>query len=179
MTTVETPTIEIPRLPDETAKAYSARVEYLTMGAGRSLDKLRQKYGKTTSSYTRQLEDWSAKYGWQKSVSDYDRMLADIAAQQHADAYRRDLEAYRDKALKAGRDLFTVAQALLIQCSRAIQGQQIEGKDGRIYTIPAMELTPTTLATASRALLQALDIEAHALRVADILPQLTEAHDGE
>ena len=177
--TTDTLTIEIPKIENETPRAFAARAEYLTMGAGRSLDKLRQKHGKTTASYTRQLEDWSAKYGWQKSASEYDRMLADIAAQQHADAYRRDLEAYRDKALKAGRDLFTVAQALLIQCSRAIQGQQIEGKDGKVYTIPAMELTPTTLATASRALLQALDIEAHALRVADILPQLTEAHDGE
>ena len=71
MTTRDTATIEIPRLPDETPRAYAARVEYLTMGAGRSLDKLRQNHGKTTATYTRQVENWSAKYGWQHHAAQY------------------------------------------------------------------------------------------------------------
>lgn len=59
--------ITIPRLPDESARAYAARVDYVTAGPGRSLEKLQQKIGKNTS-YVRQLSEWSSRYGWVESA---------------------------------------------------------------------------------------------------------------
>jgi hypothetical protein len=162
-------TIEIPRLPDESSRAYEARVSYVTMGPARSIDAVTQKWNKSRSLFAR----WSEQYGWVDSARLYDEQQAFLTIQEAAATYRKDLEEHRTKTMKAGGDLFTVAQALLVQCGRAIRGQQIEGKDGKLYTIPAMELTPTTLATAARALTTALDLEAHALRIADLLPKLS------
>ncbi len=166
------PQITIPKLESETPRAYAARVEYLTMGAGRSLDRLRQNHGKTTATYTRQVEDWSAKYGWQRHAEQYDQTLATLAAQAHAEQYRRDLDEHRQRYQKAGRDLHAIAQGLLAQCARAVRGEVVRTTDGREITIPAMELTPAALSTAMRALMVAADLEAHALRVADLLPRL-------
>jgi hypothetical protein len=166
-------TIEIPRLPDESSRAYEARVRYVTMGPERSIDKVAHQRGIKTGSRSTTLLEWSRQYGWVESARQYDEQQAFLTIQEAAATYRKDLEEHRAKTMKAGGDLFTVAQALLVQCGRAIRGQQIEGKDGKLYTIPAMELTPTTLATAARALTTALDLEAHALRIADLLPKLS------
>jgi hypothetical protein len=172
---IDTLSVTIPQENDETARAYAARVIYLTMGPSRSLEKIRgQSVGNVrVTNRLATLEEWSVRYNWVESSRRYDQILSDITIQEAAATYRKDLEEHRAKTMKAGGDLFTVAQALLVQCGRAIRGQQIEGKDGKLYTIPAMELTPTTLATAARALTTALDLEAHALRIADLLPKLS------
>lgn len=175
-----TATIELPRRTEdgESARAHEMRVAYATMGPGRSLEKLRQKYGKS-AAYIRQLEEWSSQYGWVESARQYDEQQVFLTIQEASASYRRDLEAHREKAMRAGSDLFTVAQALLVQCGRAIRGERIEGKDGKTYVIPAMELTPSTLATVTRAMTTALDLEAHALRIAELLPRLTDESDSQ
>lgn len=150
MTTALT-TIEIPRLPNESARAYAARVEYVTMGPGRSLARLGQSSGRHKTLY----EQWSAKYGWVESARRYDEAVAYITVQEAAAAYRRDLEEHRERASKAGKALYGVAVEML----------------GKLRSAP-VEYTPATLATIARALTVALDIEAHALRVADLLPRL-------
>lgn len=175
------PQIDIPRMEGETARAYAARVEYITAGEGRSIDKLLDQKRIKSVSRSSTLLHWSAKYGWVESARQYDNTLATLkaqhAAQAELSAYREALESHRTRYQKAGQDLHTVASALLTQCARAIKGERIEGKDGKIYTIPAMELTPTSLSTAMRALTTAADLEAHALRIADLLPRLN--HDSE
>lgn len=173
-----TATSEIPRrteAPQESARAKAAKTAYITMGPERSLEKVGQKYAKSVPL----LKRWSALYNWQEEARRWDDQQLFIARQMAGDAYRRDLEAHREKAMRAGSDLFTVAQALLVQCGRAIRGERIEGKDGKTYIIPAMELTPSTLTTVTRALTTALDLEAHALRIADLLPRLTDESDSQ
>lgn len=168
------PTITIPKLENETPRAYAARVEYLTMGAGRSLDRVAgQKGGKSGGRINNTtVENWSVKYGWAARATEYDATLATLAAQAHAEQYRRDLDEHRQRYQKAGRDLHAIAQGLLAQCARAVRGEVVRTTDGREITIPAMELTPAALSTAMRALMVAADLEAHALRVADLLPRL-------
>ncbi len=161
-------TITLPRLPDESARAYAARVEYVTMGAGRSLDKLRQSYGKTTA-YTRQLEVWSAQYGWQDSARAYDDQVAYLTVQDAATQYQDDLRAFRIKYGKAGDDLHKVSTAMLSLFARNLQGQKIEGKDGKTYIIPAVEMNANTLGQIKSALQAAADLEALALRVEGLL----------
>jgi hypothetical protein len=167
-------TIELPRLPDESARAYAARVEYVTMGAGRSLEKLRQKYNRNTS-YIRQLAEWSAKYGWVGSADKYDAEISYITVQDAADRYRTDLEAHRKKASEAGGALYAVAGQLLKQVNQALnQPRVIMGADGNRYTLHGIELNGNTLSIVSRAMQTALDLEAHALNIDKLLPSLTD-----
>lgn len=175
-----TTSIEIPRLDGETSRQYAARVEYLAMGPGRSLVKLaevlRQKRGKTA---VRSLEEWSSAHRWREHAAAYDRMLADLAAQAHARQYQHELEKHRDRARKVSGELYDIARALLMQCGRAVRGQVIKGADGNEYTIPAMDLTPATMNTAMRGLLAALDLEAHALGVDELLPRIVRPEGDE
>ena len=59
----------------ETDTAYDRFMAYLKLGTERSLDKVRQNYGKTTA-YKRQLEKWSSKYDWVDRCRAYDEHLA-------------------------------------------------------------------------------------------------------
>jgi len=157
--TVE-PEISVPMLADETARAYNARVGYLTMGAGRSLDKLRQTYGKSTA-YTRQLEVWSERYGWVQSALLYDQTLANLAARAHAERYAADLLAHRTDADHYGKALCGVAITMLAQL-------QAQAK--------TVEYSPAALGAIARALTTGLDLRAHALGLAQLLDTLTPAH---
>ena len=66
-----------------------------------------------------------------------------------------------------------IASGLLAQCARAIRGEVVIDKDGKAHTIPAMELTPASLRVAMQALTIAADLEAHALRLGELLPRLS------
>ena len=167
------PAITMPRLDNETPRAYAARVRYLTMGAERSLDKLAGHFGGRDGANNTTVENWSVKYGWRAHAAAYDQTLATLAAQAAATEYLAEARAHRERTKKVASDLYAVSTALLAQCSRAIRGQIITGMDGTVYTIPAMELTPATLATATRGLLAALDLGAHALDLDRLLPTLT------
>lgn len=172
----EQPTITIPRLPDEPPRAYAARVEYVTMGAGRSAERVRAKIGLRSA---RRIELWSAQYGWVDSARQYDDAAAALRIQAAAEAYRRDLEDHRQRYAKAGRDLYTVATAMVAHMARHLRdaGRTLELRDGTTYTVPAVRLSDTTLGAVSRALTIAGDLEAHALRLEELIPQLTDADD--
>ena len=175
------PQIDIPRIASETARAYAARVEYVIAGEGRSIDRLADQRRSKSGSRSTTLLNWSAKYGWVESARAYDNTIATLKAQHAAQAelssYRDALENHRARYQKAGQDLYAIASGLLSQCARAIKGEQIKGADGKTYTIPAMELTPATVSTAMRALAIAADLEAHALRIAELLPALSRGGD--
>lgn len=65
------------RKPSETDRAVQACNDYLRMGAGRSLRKLLQKYGKTRRNTTPTdsfdtLANWSSSFEWQLRAAAYD-----------------------------------------------------------------------------------------------------------
>lgn len=178
MTTRDTATIEIPRLDGETPRAYAARVEYLTMGAGRSLHKLedvlRQKRGK---SAVRTLEEWSARYGWQRSAELYDQALASVAVARHRAEYDKALEEHRRKVLEKTASLTKILDGLEAQVARALTGQVIEGKDGKTYYIPKMPIEVSAVAALMRGRLTVADMEAHALDIPGLRAALLEGAD--
>ncbi len=169
-----TPAITIPSLENESQPAYQARVRYVVLGEQRSLDVVAQELHKSRSLLGR----WSERHHWQEHARRYDELLASLAAQAHAEQYRKDLEEHRSRYQSAGRDLYNVAQGLMVLLAQSMRGRTIEGKDGKVYTIPTMEMTPNTLSIAARALTIAADLEAHALRIADVLPKL-DVYDTE
>lgn len=148
------PTIEIPRLEHETPPRYAARVEYLTMGESRDLRSLAQKLHKSLTLVGR----WSTIDNWQEHARRYDEALAGLAVQQHAASYLADLEEHRTRYQKTGRALHGVAGRMLEQLSRQVA---------------TMELNAASLATITKAMQVAADLEAHALRVGELLPKLS------
>jgi hypothetical protein len=164
-------TIELPRLENESARAYAARVEYVTMGAGRSLETIGQKLGKSKAL----MERWSSKYGWVSSAEKYDADVSYITVQDAADKYVTDLEAHRKKASDAGAALYAVAGQLIKQINTALANpKKIKGEDGKWYTLHGVDLTANTFSIAARAMQTALDLEAHALNLDRLLPSLTD-----
>jgi hypothetical protein len=146
----------IPRLEEETARAHAMKVAYVTMGPNRSLEKLRQRYDKNTS-YIRQLAEWSSQFDWQATARAWDDQQAAAVARDASESYRRDLEDHRKRYGDMGKALYQVAAKMLKKLDASVA---------------TMEATPQTLAIASRAVTIAADLEAHALRLGDILPKL-------
>jgi hypothetical protein len=147
------PTIELPRIDDESARAYAARVAYAKMGPQRSLEKLRQQIGNRSVRY---LEQWSTKYGWTKSAEDYDRQLTYITLEEAQEAYRADLADYRKRYGDMGKALYGSA-VLAMRKINAVLGK------------PETELGVGSLITIINAVKTAADLEALALRVEHLL----------
>lgn len=153
----------IPRLESESAKAHAAKVAYVTMGPQRSLDKLRQQIGKT-AAYVRQLEAWSSQHDWQATARAWDDQHAALVAQHASATYLAEVEEHRQRYQQVGKALYTVAAKLLKRLDNAAAD-------------PALELRPTDLGTLTKALTTAADLEAHALRLGDLLPTLSHDDD--
>lgn len=61
--------------PEETAKAYAAFCIYRDLGAGRTIPKLREEFGKTSGKKPlseRQYESYSSRYRWSERVAAWD-----------------------------------------------------------------------------------------------------------
>lgn len=98
---------------NETTRAIQACNDYLRMGPGRSLEKLRQSYVETTSEKPptrtlRTLQNWSSAYGWVERAGLYD-------AQQEA-IKTAEVERLRTEGLASDheriRELNDIFQAL-------------------------------------------------------------------
>lgn len=152
-------TIDLPRLPDETAPAYAARVAYVTMGAQRSLSAVGRSLGKSTTLMSR----WSAAHDWARSARQYDDALAAAQAQQAAADYLAQLKRLQADSLAYGRALCGVAVEMLTE----LRDQK-----------KAIEYSPAALSTIARAMTTGIDLQALALRVADVLPKLTYDEPG-
>ena len=157
------------QLPSESAQAYEAACAYFGMGADRNLSAVAQKCNKSISLMGR----WSSAHGWTERAREYDAALAKEASAAHTARYLADLEAHRKRSMEAGSALYTVAGQLIKQLNYALsQPRKIEGKDGKTYTIHSVELNANTFAVAARGITAALDLEAHALGIDKLLPEL-------
>jgi hypothetical protein len=156
-TTAERPTIErtveIPRLENERAERYQARTLYTTMGPDRNLRAVAQQLNKSLTIIGR----WSSEDDWPHLAAAYDQTLGNLAARDASASYRAELEDHRKRYGDMGKALYLVAAKMLKKLDASVA---------------TMEATPQTLAIASRAVTIAADLEAHALRLGDILPKL-------
>lgn len=152
------PDITLPRLPDESARAYAARVEYVTMGPGRSMERLLARpQSAPKAPPTRRIEtlkDWSVKFNWPDSARQYDEQVAYLTVQEAAEDYRADLADYRKRYGDMGKALLGVAAKLLNKLNK---------------TAGSMEVGPGALSLITNAAKAAADLEALALRVEHLL----------
>jgi hypothetical protein len=163
------PTIELPRLENESARAYQARTEYILAGPNRDLRSLAQRLDKSLTIVGR----WSSQYEWVKRAAEYDRMVADIAARAQSEQYLADLEAHRKRAADSAHGLYTVSAQLIKAMNQALANpRKIKGEDGKTYTLHGIELNASAYSAAVRGMQTALDIEAHALGLSELMPKL-------
>jgi hypothetical protein len=163
----DAPTITIPRHANESASAYDARVRYVTMGPGRSIDKVGDQLGiRTGSKRVSRLLEWSGRFEWVDSARRYDDAVAYVTIQESAAQYRKDLEDHRQRYGKSGRELHALANTYIRKLA------------DRLRSLDSADITPGRIAndvrTVAAALTVAADLEAHALRVADLLPRLAD-----
>lgn len=156
--TTSTTTIELPRLPDESAKAFAARQEYVLMGPQRSLEKTRIKLAKSSPGYRRVLQEWSERFGWVESAKRYDDEISYVTVNEAADAYRLDLADYRKRYGDMGKALYSSAAKMLRKINTSLDS-------------PLTELGVGSLITAINAAKTAADLEALALRVEGLLSE--------
>lgn len=140
----------IERLPDESAKAYQARIEYVTMGPERSTAKVGQRLGKTKDL----MDRWSSRHDWQATARAWDNQQAAALQAHAAEQYRADLADYRKRYSELGKGLWQAAAVLAARLA----------KEAR-----TMDLGPGALALAANAAKTAADLEALALRVEHLL----------
>jgi hypothetical protein len=165
-------TIELPRLEHERPERYEARVNYILMGADRSLEAVSQKLAKSVPLMKR----WSAEDHWVEHAARYDATVYTVAANDASDQYRADLAAHRDRAMTSAKNLLALANGLTrIYADALQQPQKIKGEDGHIYTLHRITVDTTTLTTIARATVASLDLEAHALGVDTALSRLDDS----
>ena len=143
------------RMAGEGAKPHAARVAYVTMGTGRSLERVAQQLGKSKAL----MERWSTAWRWADSAATWDAAQADEAQRRAGEAYQLELEAHRRMCLQTGRALCAVATRMLSLLNDKL---------------PTMELTPHHLGVVARALVTAHDLEAHALGVERLMQRMGE-----
>ena len=142
-----TPATVIPRLADESAKAHAAKVTYVTAGTQRSLEKLRQQIGTRSVRY---LELWSAAHDWGATARAWDDQQA-AAVEQHArTTYIADLDDHRVRYGLTGKALHAKA----------------------VKALALLDPATMTMPQIVAAVATAADLEAHALRIGELLPRL-------
>ena len=121
------------RQDTDTDKSFAAFCKYRDMGGDRSLEKLLQKYPKSTpSSYVRILKLWSAKHKWVERCRAFDNeelQRESVLLQQKRLERRIQMEEdawdRRDKLIKKGDTLIAIPIA-----------KPITGKDGTTVYMP-------------------------------------------
>jgi hypothetical protein len=145
------PTIELPRLPEESARAYAARVEYVTMGPQRSQEAVSQRLGKSRQLMYR----WATRHDWAGSARQYDEQVSYLSVQEAADKYLIELSDYRKRYGEMGKALYGSAAKMLKKINKMLDSVEA--------------ISPGSLLTVINAAKTAADLEALALRVEHLL----------
>lgn len=151
MTTPDSPFLA--PLPGEGSRPYAARMMYTTMGNARSLDRVAQQLAKSLPL----LKRWSSQFNWVDCAREYDQQLALRAAQVHQEAYLAEIESHRRRYGDTGRALHAMCVKLLYELNQHLT---------------TMDYSPASLGAICRAITTAADLEAHSLRLAELLPRL-------
>lgn len=139
--------------PTESPQAYEAACTYFGMGADRSTAVVAQRLRKSVSLMNR----WSGAHDWVERSRAYDQAVQHEIAAQRSAQYIEDVKEHQQRYRETGKALHGVGVKLLRRFANEIEN---------------LELTPNSLAVLVKALTTAGDLEAHALSLDELLPQL-------
>ena len=163
MTITTTPTIEIPRLEGETARAYNARVQYITMGPQRSIDRLADQVGINSRSRYTYMRDWSVRFNWVEHARRYDDAVASLTVHRATTEYQEQLENQRREAFSLGSEMLDASRAMLADIMARRQ---------------QMEYRPGDLAIVAKVAMAGLEARSHALNIDRLMQMLEQQQDG-
>jgi hypothetical protein len=96
------------RQEGESAEAFAAAEAYFVLGAGRSLAKVGQKWGKSRSL----LERWSQEWRWVERAEAYDRRMARVAQRARERALVEETEKWARRRDEIREREWRIAEAM-------------------------------------------------------------------
>ena len=158
--------MSFPQLPGEPADAYNQLLIHRDLGPGRLFRQTAELAGCSESTLRRRSEQWQ----WKKRLANYDADLLDQLSIEGRDesleSFQSSLQVFRDDQRQRAKRVGELAEGMLSLIKESLQQQLSEGVMLRGRELPAV------LSAAVKALEGAMEIEATALGVSELLEQL-------
>ena len=155
-----------PQLPGEPSDAFEHLLLHRDFGPGRQFSQTADVVGCSESTLRRRSQQWN----WKERLEAYDASLLSQISSQGRDvsleSHQQSLETFRQEQLQRAQRMALLAEGMLMLAMRSLQHQLDEGE-----MLRGREL-PTVLSAAVKALEGAMNIEATALGVSELLTQV-------
>ena len=156
-----------PQLPSEPADAFEQLLFHRDLGPSRQFSQTADLVGCSESTLRRRAEQWN----WVERLADYDsgmlQQASEARTKDELDRYKNQLETFRMEQLARARTVGARAEELLVMVETSLRHHQEAG------TVLQGREIPSVMAAACKALEGAMNIEATALGVADLLEDLS------
>ena len=153
------------QLPGEPADAFEQLLLYRDLGPSRQFSQTADLVCCSESTLRRRAEQWN----WDERLADYDSAMLQQASEARTEAeldrYKDQLETFRQEQLSRAQMVGDRAEELLALVERSLQHHLDAG------TMLQLRELPSVMAAACKALEGAMNIEATALGVAELLDQ--------
>ena len=152
-----------PQLPGEPSGAYEQLLLHRDFGPSRQFSQTAETVGCSESTLRRRAEKWD----WAARLADYDSQLLQQVSKARTKAdverYEAQLETFRQQQLERARRVGDRAEELLAMVERSLRHHLAAG------TFLQTRELPSVMASACKALEGAMNIEATALGIAELL----------
>ncbi len=154
-----------PQLPGESAEAFEQLLLHRDFGPSRQFSQTADVVGCSESTLRRRAEQWN----WVQRLAEYDSELlkqtSEARTKEDLDRYRLQLETFRQEQLSRAQRVGSLAVELAALVERSLRhhleaGTVLQGRE-----------VPSVMAAACKALEGAMNIEATALGVAQLLDE--------
>ena len=154
-----------PQLPGEPADAFEQLLLHRDFGPSRQFSQTADVVGCSESTLRRRAEQWN----WVERLADYDsgmlQQSSEARTKEDLERYQHQLETFRQEQLVRARTVGDPAEELLAMVELSVR-HHMEART----VLQGREL-PAVMATACKALEGAMNIEATALGVAQLLDE--------
>ncbi len=158
--------MSFPQLPGEPADAYKQLLVHRDLGPGRLFRQTAELLGCSESTLRRRSEQWQ----WKERLANYDADLLDqLSIEGKAESLERfqsSLRLFREDQLQRAKRVGELAEGMLSLVKESLQQQLDEGVMLRGRELPAV------LSAVVRAMEGAMNIEASALGVSELMEEL-------
>ena len=156
-----------PQLPGEPADAFEQLLLHRDLGPSRQFSQTADFVGCSESTLRRRADQWN----WVERLAAYDSGMLKEASEARSEAelerYQAQLEIFRQVQIARARTVAARADELLALVDRSLQHHLEAG------TMLQLRELPSVMAAACKALEGAMNIEATALGVAELLEDLS------
>ena len=156
-----------PQLPGEPADAFEQLLLHRDIGPSRQFSQTAEVVGCSESTLRRRAEKWN----WDERLAAYDSGMLQQASEARSEAelkrHEEELEIFRQEQLSRARTVAERADELLALVERSLQHHLEAG------TMLQLRELPSVMAAACKALEGAMNIEATALGISELLDELS------